>query len=88
MPCLVSECERPLLTGEAADPAGRAEQTDSLSMACLLVLERLSPVERAVFLLHDASRASPRPLRGTPTAMTKCQGITAVSPCTQGLGPY
>jgi RNA polymerase sigma-70 factor, ECF subfamily len=43
----------PLLTGEAADPAGQAEQTDSLSMAFLLVLERLSPVERAVFLLHD-----------------------------------
>ena len=43
----------PLLTGDAADPAGRAEQTDSLSMAFLLVLERLSPVERAVFLLHD-----------------------------------
>ena len=43
----------PLLTGEAADPPGQAEQTDSLSMAFLLVLERLSPVERAVFLLHD-----------------------------------
>jgi RNA polymerase sigma-70 factor (ECF subfamily) len=43
----------PLLTGESADPAGHAEQTDSLSMAFLLVLERLSPVERAVFLLHD-----------------------------------
>jgi RNA polymerase sigma-70 factor (ECF subfamily) len=43
----------PLLTGEAADPPGHAEQTDSLSMAFLLVLERLSPVERAVFLLHD-----------------------------------
>ena len=43
----------PLLTGEAADPAGQAEQTDSLSMAFLLVLERLSLVERAVFLLHD-----------------------------------
>jgi RNA polymerase sigma-70 factor (ECF subfamily) len=30
-----------------------AEQADSLSMAFLLVLERLNPVERAVFLLHD-----------------------------------
>ena len=29
------------------------EQADSLSMAFLLVLERLNPVERAVFLLHD-----------------------------------
>ena len=30
-----------------------AEQADSLSMAFLLLLERLTPVERAVFLLHD-----------------------------------
>jgi RNA polymerase sigma-70 factor (ECF subfamily) len=44
----------PLLTdGGTDDPAARAEQADSLSMAFLLVLERLSPVERAVFLLHD-----------------------------------
>ena len=37
----------------AADPLARAELTDSLSMAFLLVLERLSPIERAAFLLHD-----------------------------------
>jgi len=49
----------PLLTGPeplvrpAADPAAHAEQADSLSMAFLLVLERLTPLERAVFLLHD-----------------------------------
>ncbi len=49
----------PLLTGQAPltepapDPAALAEQADSLSMAFLLLLERLSPVERAVFLLHD-----------------------------------
>jgi len=36
-----------------ADPATEAAQADSLSMAFLLVLERLTPVERAVFLLHD-----------------------------------
>ena len=41
----------PLLT--AADPADLAERSDTLSMAFLLLLERLSPVERAVFLLHD-----------------------------------
>ena len=35
------------------DPLARAELADSLSMAFLLVLERLSPVERAAFLLHD-----------------------------------
>src|SRR4029453_3242368 len=44
----------PLLTDEERDdPAVHAEQADSLSMAFLLVLERLNPVERAVFLLHD-----------------------------------
>jgi RNA polymerase sigma-70 factor (ECF subfamily) len=44
----------PLLTDEGEDhPAAHAEQSDSLSMAFLLLLERLSPVERAVFLLHD-----------------------------------
>jgi len=44
----------PLLTDSAApDPAAGAAASDSLSMAFLLVLERLSPVERAVFLLHD-----------------------------------
>jgi RNA polymerase sigma-70 factor, ECF subfamily len=42
----------PLLTDDA-DPAQGVSDADSLSMAFLLVLERLSPVERAVFLLHD-----------------------------------
>jgi RNA polymerase sigma-70 factor (ECF subfamily) len=36
-----------------ADPAWHAVESDSLSMAFLLLLERLNPVERAVFLLHD-----------------------------------
>ena len=43
----------PVVTDPAEDPAAHAEEADSLSMAFLLVLERLSPVERAVFLLHD-----------------------------------
>jgi RNA polymerase sigma-70 factor, ECF subfamily len=44
----------PLLADPGApDPAMLAEEADSLSMAFLLVLERLTPVERAVFLLHD-----------------------------------
>jgi RNA polymerase sigma-70 factor (ECF subfamily) len=44
----------PLLTDETAlDGARYVEEADSLSMAFLLVLERLTPVERAVFLLHD-----------------------------------
>ncbi len=46
----------PLLTDSepAPDAADHAETADSLSMALLVVLEQLSPVERAVFLLHEA----------------------------------
>jgi RNA polymerase sigma-70 factor, ECF subfamily len=40
-------------TGDAGDPAAIAEQADSLSMSFLVLLERLTPLERAVFLLHD-----------------------------------
>jgi RNA polymerase sigma-70 factor (ECF subfamily) len=43
----------PLVTGEDADPASHAETADSLSLAFLVLLERLSPVQRAVFLLHE-----------------------------------
>lgn len=42
----------PWLTSDD-DPADAAVDAESLSMAFLLVLERLSPVERAVFLLRD-----------------------------------
>lgn len=37
----------------AADPAVQAEFSQDLSVAFLLMLERLSPLERAAFLLHD-----------------------------------
>lgn len=43
----------PLLADEAPGPAEHAELSDSLSMAFLVVLESLNPVERAVFLLRD-----------------------------------
>jgi RNA polymerase sigma-70 factor (ECF subfamily) len=43
----------PLMTGQEPDPADHAETADSLSLAFLVLLERLSPVQRAVFLLHD-----------------------------------
>jgi RNA polymerase sigma-70 factor (ECF subfamily) len=42
-----------LTTGEEFDPAARAETDESLSVAFLAVLERLSPVQRAVFLLRE-----------------------------------
>jgi RNA polymerase sigma-70 factor, ECF subfamily len=40
----------PLVEEESSDPLERAED---VSVAFLLALERLSPLERAVFLLHD-----------------------------------
>jgi RNA polymerase sigma-70 factor, ECF subfamily len=43
----------PLLTDSYEDPARSAELADSLSMAALLLLERLSALERAVFVLRD-----------------------------------
>ena len=43
----------PLLTDPYDDPARSAELADSVSMAALLLLERLSPLERAVFVLRE-----------------------------------
>src|SRR5579864_8713055 len=43
----------PLLTDPYQDPERSAELADSVSMAALLLLERLSPLERAVFVLHE-----------------------------------
>ncbi|MGW7459819.1 RNA polymerase sigma-70 factor [Streptomyces sp. NPDC054797] len=43
----------PLLSDPYEDPARSVELADSVSMAALLLLERLSPLERAVFLLRD-----------------------------------
>ncbi len=43
----------PLVTDHVPDPSGHVELAESLSMAFLLLLERLTPVERAVFLLHE-----------------------------------
>lgn len=43
----------PLLVDDA-DPAHRIEQDETLSIAVLTMLERLGPVERAVFVLREA----------------------------------
>jgi RNA polymerase sigma-70 factor, ECF subfamily len=43
----------PLLTDPYEDPERSAELADSLSTAALLLLERLSPLERAVFVLRE-----------------------------------
>ncbi len=43
----------PLVTEQAPDAAEHAALADSLSMAFLVLLERLTPTERAVFLLRE-----------------------------------
>lgn len=43
----------PLLTDPYEDPERSAELADSVSMAALLLLEQLSPLERAVFVLRE-----------------------------------
>jgi RNA polymerase sigma-70 factor (TIGR02957 family) len=43
----------PLLTSTEPDAAEHAEMADSLSMSFLVLLETLTPVERAVFLLRE-----------------------------------
>jgi RNA polymerase sigma-70 factor (ECF subfamily) len=43
----------PLLSDPYEDPARAAELADSVSVAALLLLERLSPLERSVFVLRE-----------------------------------
>jgi RNA polymerase sigma-70 factor (ECF subfamily) len=44
----------PIVTDGSWDPAHQAEMTDSISVAMLVLLETLSPEQRAVVLLRDA----------------------------------
>lgn len=43
----------PLFTGSWADPSASQSMQESLSLAFLLLLEKLTPAERAAFLLHE-----------------------------------
>jgi RNA polymerase sigma-70 factor, ECF subfamily len=43
----------PIVTDPASDPLGIIKIDESLSMAFLVLLERLTPIERAVFLLRE-----------------------------------
>jgi RNA polymerase sigma-70 factor (ECF subfamily) len=52
----------PLIEDLAEDPLERAEE---VSVAFLLALERLSPLERAVFLLHDVFESDYAAVAGT-----------------------
>jgi RNA polymerase sigma-70 factor (TIGR02957 family) len=62
----------------APDPAERAEMSDSLSMAFLVLLESLSPAERAVFLLHEVFGYDYREIAGiTGKSEPNCRQILA-----------
>jgi len=43
----------PVIEGEMDDPSDRITLDDSVRMALLVVLERLTPAERATFVLHE-----------------------------------
>lgn len=43
----------PLIAGASPSPEEKLETASNLSMAYMVLLERLTPVERAAFLLHD-----------------------------------
>ena len=59
-------------------PAERAEMSDSLSMAFLVLLESLTPTERAVFLLHEVFSYDYKEIAGiTGKSETNCRQILA-----------
>ena len=60
------------------DPAERAEMSDSLSMAFLVLLESLTPTERAVFLLHEVFGYDYKEIAGiTGKSEANCRQILA-----------
>ena len=63
----------PIITDGEDDPARHAETADSLSVAMLALLERLSPEQRAVLLLHDVfDYRYARSPRSSARARTTC----------------
>lgn len=66
----------PLLTDPYEDPERSAELADSVSMAALLLLERLSPLERAVFVLREVFGFSfPEVAAAVGRAETACRQL-------------
>ena len=66
----------PLLADSEPGPAERAEMSDSLSMAFLVLLESLTPTERAVFLLHEVFGYDYKEIAGiTGKSETNCRQI-------------
>ncbi|MCX5406495.1 RNA polymerase sigma factor SigJ [Streptomyces sp. NBC_00335] len=67
-----------VVSGEHPGPAEHAELADSLSMAFLVLLEALSPVERAVFMLREVfGYAYPEVARTTGKSEANCRQIFA-----------
>ena len=78
----------PLVASADDDPARKVEMADSLSLAFLVLLESLSPEQRAAFLLHEvfdenassrgggtpapASAGSPRAARRSTASRVRC----------------
>jgi RNA polymerase sigma-70 factor (ECF subfamily) len=54
----------PIITDAEDDPARHAETADSVSLALLVLLESLSPEQRAALLLHDVFDYSYREIAG------------------------
>ncbi len=68
----------PLLADDEPGPAERAEMSDSLSMAFLVLLESLTPTERAVFLLHEVFGYDYKEIAGiTGKSEPNCRQILA-----------
>lgn len=68
----------PLLADTDPGPAERAEMSDSLSMAFLVLLESLTPTERAVFLLHEVFGYDYKEIAGiTGKSEANCRQILA-----------
>jgi DNA-directed RNA polymerase specialized sigma24 family protein len=53
MPSACSVPSGPAGVADTGDPASHAEMADSLSLAFLVLLETLSPEQRAAFLLRE-----------------------------------
>ncbi len=68
----------PLLADGEPGPAERAEMSDSLSMAFLVLLESLTPTERAVFLLHEVFGYDHKEIAGiTGKSEANCRQVLA-----------
>ncbi|MEU9476761.1 RNA polymerase sigma factor SigJ [Streptomyces sp. NPDC048191] len=67
-----------VVAADRPGPAERAELSESLSMAFLVLLEALSPVERAVFMLREAfGYGYPEVARVTGKSEANCRQIFA-----------